>query len=169
MLSEDDGKYLLSVAKDAIETYVKENRKIDTPSDCPDYMHEELGVFVTLNKHNNLRGCIGYPEPVYPLIDAVIDSAISAAKVYSIIWTPSYRQRAYQRPPLPTSRFYINYLPSIRLRHHGLRPVPESKDCRQSSPSWTKDRKPVRFRQVQKLHEPKASSPPAKAEHTNRN
>ena len=33
MLSEDDGKYLLSVAKDAIETYVKENRKIDTPSD----------------------------------------------------------------------------------------------------------------------------------------
>ena len=42
-------------------------------------MHEELGVFVTLNKHNNLRGCIGYPEPVYPLIDAVIDSAISAA------------------------------------------------------------------------------------------
>ena len=30
MLSEDDGKYLLSVAKDAIETYVKENRKIDT-------------------------------------------------------------------------------------------------------------------------------------------
>ena len=79
MLSEDDGKYLLSVAKDAIETYVKENRKIDTPSDCPDYMHDELGVFVTLNKHNNLRGCIGYPEPVYPLIDAVIDSAISAA------------------------------------------------------------------------------------------
>ena len=79
MLSEDDGKYLLSVAKDAIETYVKENRKIDTPSDCPDYLHDELGVFVTLNKHNNLRGCIGYPEPVYPLIDAVIDSAISAA------------------------------------------------------------------------------------------
>ena len=59
MLSEDDGKYLLSVAKDAIETYVKENRKIDTPSDCPDYLHDELGVFVTLNKHNNLRGCIG--------------------------------------------------------------------------------------------------------------
>ena len=32
-----------------------------------------------VNKHNNLRGCIGYPEPVYPLLDAVIDSAISAA------------------------------------------------------------------------------------------
>ena len=79
MLSEDDGKYLLKVAKDAIETYVKENRKIDVPSDCPNYLKEELGVFVTLNKHNNLRGCIGYPEPVYPLIEATIESAISAA------------------------------------------------------------------------------------------
>lgn len=79
MLSEDDGKYLLKVARDAIETYVKENRKIDVPSNCPDYLKEELGVFVTLNKHNNLRGCIGYPEPVYPLIEATIDSAISAA------------------------------------------------------------------------------------------
>ena len=42
MLSEDDGKYLLSVAKDAIETYVKENRKIDTPSDCPTFRLSRL-------------------------------------------------------------------------------------------------------------------------------
>lgn len=79
MLNEDDGKYLLSIAKDAVETYLKENRIIDTPSDCPDYLKEEFGVFVTLNKYNDLRGCIGYPEPTYPLIDAVISSAISAA------------------------------------------------------------------------------------------
>ena len=79
MLSEEDGKYLLKTARDAIETYVKENRKIDVPSDCPDYLKENLGVFVTLNKNHDLRGCIGYPEPVYPLIDAIIDAAISAA------------------------------------------------------------------------------------------
>lgn len=79
MLNEDDGKYLLSIAKDAVETYLKENRIIDTPSDSPNHLKEELGVFVTLNKYNDLRGCIGYPEPTYPLIDAVISSAISAA------------------------------------------------------------------------------------------
>ena len=79
MLSEEDGKYLLKIAKEAIETYVCENRKIDVPSDCPDYLKEELGVFVTLNKNHYLRGCIGYPEPVFPLINATIDSAISAA------------------------------------------------------------------------------------------
>ena len=46
MLSEDDGKYLLSVAKDAIETYVKENRKIDTPSDfCNDFFKILMHIF----------------------------------------------------------------------------------------------------------------------------
>ncbi|ADC47578.1 AMMECR1 domain-containing protein [Methanobrevibacter ruminantium M1] len=79
MLSEDDGKYLLELAKDAIETYVKEHDKIDVPSDCPEHLREKLGVFVTLNKNNNLRGCIGYPEPIFPLVEATIESAISAA------------------------------------------------------------------------------------------
>ena len=27
-----------------------------------------MGVFVTLNIENELSGCIGYPEPVMPLI-----------------------------------------------------------------------------------------------------
>ena len=79
MLSEEDGKYLLNIAKDAIENYVKNGIKIDVPEDCPEHLKEELGVFVTLNKNNLLRGCIGYPEPVFPLINATIDSAISAA------------------------------------------------------------------------------------------
>ena len=42
-------------------------------------MDEPLGVFVTINKNNNLRGCIGYAEPVKPAIDATIEVAIAAA------------------------------------------------------------------------------------------
>jgi uncharacterized protein (TIGR00296 family) len=38
-----------------------------------------MGVFVTLNKSGELRGCIGYPEPVMPLLNALIDASISAA------------------------------------------------------------------------------------------
>lgn len=79
MLTQEDGDYLLKIAKESIETFVKTNKKIEIPSDCPDHMKENLGVFVTLNKNQNLRGCIGYPEPIMPLINAVIDSAISAA------------------------------------------------------------------------------------------
>jgi len=39
------------------------------------------GVFVTLNEYpsKELRGCIGYPEPVLPLKNALKDSALNAA------------------------------------------------------------------------------------------
>lgn len=79
MLSDSDGKYLLEIAKLAIKKYVKDRKEIEVPENCPKHLKEYLGVFVTLNKNNNLRGCIGYPEPIAPLINAVIESAISAA------------------------------------------------------------------------------------------
>ncbi|KZX14989.1 hypothetical protein MBCUT_17910 [Methanobrevibacter cuticularis] len=79
MLKKEDGDYLIKTARLAIETYLKKGIKIDVPKDCPDYLKNEMGVFVTLNKNDQLRGCIGYPEPIAPLINATIDVAISAA------------------------------------------------------------------------------------------
>jgi len=79
MLCKEDGEYLIKIAKLAIETYLEKNEKLDVPKDCPEHFKENLGVFVTLNENNELRGCIGYPEPVAPLINATIDVAISAA------------------------------------------------------------------------------------------
>lgn len=78
-LTEEDGQYLIDVAREAIELYLDNRIKIDVPFECPEHLKENLGVFVTLNKNHNLRGCIGYPEPVMPLIEATINSAISAA------------------------------------------------------------------------------------------
>ncbi len=42
---------------------------------------EKAGAFVTLKTYpeGHLRGCIGYPEPTFPLYQAVIRAAISAA------------------------------------------------------------------------------------------
>ncbi|WP_407432945.1 TIGR00296 family protein [Methanobrevibacter sp.] len=79
MISEDNGQYLVEIAKEAISTYLETNMRIPIPEDCPDELKEELGVFVTLNKKRRLRGCIGYPEPVKSLIESTIDVAISAA------------------------------------------------------------------------------------------
>ena len=79
MISEDNGQYLVEIAKEAISTYLETNMRIPVPEDCPDELKEELGVFVTLNKKRRLRGCIGYPEPVKSLIESTIDVAISAA------------------------------------------------------------------------------------------
>ena len=44
-----------------------------------DKFKEERGVFVTLNELEKLRGCIGFPEPVYPLKRAIIEAARAAA------------------------------------------------------------------------------------------
>ena len=40
---------------------------------------EKRGVFVTLTKQGQLRGCIGFPYPVMPLGDAIEDAAVAAA------------------------------------------------------------------------------------------
>ncbi len=79
MLSEEQGQFLVKLAREAITVYLKEGRVIPIPETEDTVMHENRGVFVTLNKENCLRGCIGYPEPVMPLINAVVDAAISAA------------------------------------------------------------------------------------------
>ncbi len=47
-------------------------------SDDPFY-REERGLFVTLHKHGELRGCIGYIEGIKPLSEALFEMAGSAA------------------------------------------------------------------------------------------
>lgn len=79
MISEESGEYLVGIAKEAVLTYLEKREKIEIPDDCPEELKEKLGVFVTLNKNNELRGCIGYPEPIEKAIQATIDVAIAAA------------------------------------------------------------------------------------------
>lgn len=54
---------------------------IAIPHEIPPDMDEPTGVFVTLKTYpgGNLRGCIGYPEPVLPMGEAIVASAVSAA------------------------------------------------------------------------------------------
>ncbi len=78
MLTLEEGKLLVKLARETIETYLREGRK-PRVSKVPAKLRERRGVFVTLNKGGELRGCIGHPLPTTPLIDAVIDSAISSA------------------------------------------------------------------------------------------
>jgi len=79
MLTEEEGKQGLELARTAIEKYLSENIKLKAPDDLPACFEERRGVFVTLNKFGNLRGCIGYPYPIFTLKEAIIEAAISAA------------------------------------------------------------------------------------------
>ncbi|MEM4699692.1 MAG: TIGR00296 family protein [Candidatus Nezhaarchaeales archaeon] len=82
-----EGEFLVRLARRAVEVYLAEGRQISPPEDAPERLRERRGVFVTINSFEpfegrvfkRLRGCIGYPEPVLPLIEATIDAAISSA------------------------------------------------------------------------------------------
>ncbi|MDY9922217.1 TIGR00296 family protein [Methanobacterium sp.] len=79
MISDGEGEFLVKLARNAIETYITHKKIINIPDDVNYSLKEEMGAFVTLNRDGDLRGCIGYPEPVKPLAQAVVEVAISAA------------------------------------------------------------------------------------------
>jgi len=82
--TDEEGEIICKTARKAVDAAVKEKKKIEVPKEVPEILKRSSGVFVTLNKitgqnQHQLRGCIGHPYPDMPLIEATIDSAISAA------------------------------------------------------------------------------------------
>ena len=72
------GKELVGIAREQIEAYVND-RPFMLFEDVLENYQELSGCFVTLNIDSHLRGCIGYPEPAFPLWQALRRSAIAAA------------------------------------------------------------------------------------------
>lgn len=79
MISDRAGYYLVDLAKKCIEHFLETGQQLEKPDKYPLELDEELGVFVTLNKNNNLRGCIGYAEPIRTAIDATMEVSLAAA------------------------------------------------------------------------------------------
>ncbi|RKY39548.1 MAG: AMMECR1 domain-containing protein [Candidatus Omnitrophota bacterium] len=77
-LSFSEKKRLLEVARNSIGVYLRKRERMEIKEANPRLL-KKRGVFVTLKKNGNLRGCIGYIQPVKPLIEAVRDMAIEAA------------------------------------------------------------------------------------------
>ena len=71
---------LVALARESVEHYVKTGKPLARPDDLPAQMTcEAAGVFVSLHKHGELRGCIGTIEAVQPCIaDEIIANGISA-------------------------------------------------------------------------------------------
>ena len=76
--TDEEGENATKMARRAIEEYI--DIKLIVKNSYGGKFVEKRGVFTTLtNSSGKLRGCIGFPEPVFPLGEAVIKSAISAA------------------------------------------------------------------------------------------
>ncbi len=49
-----------TLAKSAVETYIKENKIIEPPKDLPsEFLSKKTGAFVTILENGNLKDCIG--------------------------------------------------------------------------------------------------------------
>jgi len=76
MLTEEEKRILLKIGRTALEERVgiRKERKFKIPQQ----LMRPAGVFVSLHKEGQLRGCIGYLEPIKPLPQAVAECAVAA-------------------------------------------------------------------------------------------
>ena len=77
-LSEDERRELREIAWRAIEGKVTTGEAPPVGA-ASERLATKRGVFVTIKKHGQLRGCIGYIEPVEALAKAVSTMAVAAA------------------------------------------------------------------------------------------
>jgi uncharacterized protein (TIGR00296 family) len=83
LIFASDGKVLVEAARDTISRFLRV-KKLITPTalSSESKVEQKLGCFVTLKdvrNKNALRGCIGFPEPVYKLSKALPLAAVYAA------------------------------------------------------------------------------------------
>ncbi len=83
MFGQRDGKLIVSSARESIEKYLSSSRIIIPTLIANDPRFEvKLGCFVTLKVNDDegsLRGCIGFPEPLFKLSKALPQAAVAAA------------------------------------------------------------------------------------------
>ncbi len=101
-LNEDQKRYLLGLAREAVTSEVQSGRTIKAETKDP-VLLAERGVFVTLKVKGELRGCIGYPLPHKPLAEAVAEMAVAAA-------TQDYRFKPLEASELPNLDIEISVL-----------------------------------------------------------
>jgi uncharacterized protein (TIGR00296 family) len=77
LLTDEEGLMAIRSARGAVE-YVCAKKPKPALKFTPVF-REKRGVFVTLTKMGQLRGCIGLPYPVMPLEDAIEHAATAAA------------------------------------------------------------------------------------------
>ena len=73
--TSEEGELAVHIARDTVDSYV--TNKPYKSFHVPPKFSEKSGVFVTLNTWpgEDLRGCIGFPQPMFPLVKAIIKAA----------------------------------------------------------------------------------------------
>jgi len=77
-LTEDDQQLLLQIARNSVRSYLlsQSPRLPDVPAGV---LSETHGIFVSIHRNGELRGCIGNVHPAGPLFRSAAECAIAAA------------------------------------------------------------------------------------------
>lgn len=81
MLSNQQGQVLVRLARQEIERHLglTPSRPVTAEELRDPALHEQRGVFVTLHKQGDLRGCIGSLSAVESIVDGIRRNALNAA------------------------------------------------------------------------------------------
>lgn len=96
---------LVLLTKLAVEKYIKEGKIIEVPEDLPEeFLTKRAGTFVTIEKDNELRGCIGTYLPTrINIAEEIIRNAVAAA-------TEDYRFRPIEEKELSSLSYTVYIL-----------------------------------------------------------
>ena len=97
-------QYVL-LAKSAVENYIKKGEIISVPGNLPEEMSKrKAGVFVTIEKKGELRGCIGTYLPTrINIAEEIIHNAVAAA-------SEDYRFSQIKEDELPCLSYTVSIL-----------------------------------------------------------
>lgn len=103
LLDNEEQQYLLSLARETILYQLKTGQPLPRKKPESKKLLAKRGAFVTLKVRGQLRGCIGYPLPIKPLYETIIDMAVAAS-------TQDYRFLPLTLEDLPWTQVEISVL-----------------------------------------------------------
>jgi len=79
LINEDEQRFVLDVVRKTIVEYVTDGNTPEFTTDNSKFI-QKRGAFVTLSeKSGALRGCIGYVEPIKPLLQTIVEMSIACS------------------------------------------------------------------------------------------
>jgi AmmeMemoRadiSam system protein A len=112
----------MKIARDSVETAVRERKMYLVGSTGFPRLEEARGAFVTLKEHGELRGCIGYITPMKSLAETVRDVAAYAAMEdtrFTPVTTQELPQLEYEISVMSPIRRVLD-IKEIKVGKHGL-------------------------------------------------
>lgn len=122
-IDDTAGAFLVTIARKTVEGLFTNGHLVSPPREYPSIFGTNAGVFVTINKANGaekeLRGCIGFPYPDKPLIEALVRAAAASA-------TEDPRFPPVAKDELPKVVFEVSVLtPPEQIKAASLRELPQ--------------------------------------------